>query len=342
MGACFKYSKFSRQNEFFTPPTTLPREFNMNDQKNEIGLSLIIPIYRNEENLESLIQSLKKLSQKVRDFEVVFVVDGSPDNCEKILAEQRAKMPFKSVLIVHSRNFGPYSAVRTGLKLASKGICGMISADLQEPLELILKFHQYLQNEDIDIAVGTRLSRNDGFFTDFTSKLFWVFYSSLINSEIPRGGVDVFALNSNAKHKLLEINENDSSLIAQLFWIGFNRIEVPYNRQKRKIGKSASSFRKRLNYMADSTLSFSSLPIKCIGFLGFLFLVFSTIYATYILYLSLYLEINPPGFASIVLIIMAGFSINLICLFVLGVYIWRTFKNTQNRPNAIVRKIYDN
>ena len=312
----------------------------MEKKDKKLGLSLIVAIYKNEENLDNLSFELERIATEIEDFEVVFVIDGSPDNCENILKNRRKDFSFSSKIVVHSRNFGSQAAVKTGLIYSSKEISAILSADLQEPTELILKFYRHLQSEDVFIAFGLRLSRDDGLIVNMTSKTYWKLYSLLINRDIPKGGVDIFAIKTTARNQLLEMSEKDSFLIAQLFWLGYARVEVPYNRQKRLIGKSQNTFKKRLNYMANSVFNFTALPINLITFLGLAFLIVSFVYSLQILYLALAKAIPVPGFATLVLIMLTGFGVNFICLSVLGAYIWRTFKNTQKRPDAIVKKIY--
>lgn len=311
----------------------------MTVNEKRFGLSLVVPIYRNEENLTDLITELHLLNSVIKNFEVVFVVDGSPDNCEKILKSEKNKFPFLTKIIVHSRNFGSYAAIRTGLSFTTNEISAVMSADLQEPPQLILDFYHSLQDKSVDIAVGIRASRDDGWFTDLTSKLFWASYCFLVNSEIPSGGVDIFAIKTAAKKKLLSMTEIDSSLIAQLFWLGYGRIEVPYKRRKRLIGKSGHTIKKRFEYMADSIFSFTALPIKFISIIGAFFLLTSTIYGGYIFYLALSSAIPVPGFATLILVLLTGFGLNLLCLGIIGVYVWRAFRNTQNRPQSIVKDV---
>ena len=231
----------------------------MEKKDKKLGLSLIVAIYKNEENLDNLSFELERIATEIEDFEVVFVIDGSPDNCENILKNRRKDFSFSSKIVVHSRNFGSQAAVKTGLIYSSKEISAILSADLQEPTELILKFYRHLQSEDVFIAFGLRLSRDDGLIVNMTSKTYWKLYSLLINRDIPKGGVDIFAIKTTARNQLLEMSEKDSFLIAQLFWLGYARVEVPYNRQKRLIGKSQNTFKKRLNYMANSVFNFTAL-----------------------------------------------------------------------------------
>ena len=95
--------------------------------------SLVIPVYRNEENISDLLQALAELARNIEAFEVVFVVDGSPDCSMSLLSERLPAMPFAWQLIELSRNFGSFAAIRQGLALARGEFIAVMAADLQEP-----------------------------------------------------------------------------------------------------------------------------------------------------------------------------------------------------------------
>ena len=198
--------------------------------------SLIIPIYRNAEFLPELLQVVEHISSQVEGaLETVFVIDGSPDNSEAWLAEHLPAFKGATQLIALSRNFGSFTAARIGLAAARGEHLAVMAADLQEPPELVIDFFKRLQAGG-DIAIGTRSMRDDP--GQASSTLFWKLYKALVQPEIPAGGVDVFAVSRRARDALLQLDEAHSSLIAQLFWIGFPREEVAYERRARKYGVS--------------------------------------------------------------------------------------------------------
>ena len=173
------------------------------------------------------------------DVEFIFVVDGSPDNSFAALANALPTAPFKSQLISHARNFGSFSAIRTGLRASRGSYCGVIAADLQEPPALLVEFLDRLVNAGADIVIGVREGRDDPALTRLSANLFWGFYRRFIVREIPAGGVDVFACNRRIRDELLALQEAHSSLIGLIFWLGFRRMEVPYKRRVSAHGKSA-------------------------------------------------------------------------------------------------------
>lgn len=302
--------------------------------------SLIIPVYKNELNIAPLLEAIRIMYKELsNDLEVIFVVDGSPDKSYEILKNNLAKESFSSKLVLLSRNFGSFSAIRTGLQVATGKYFAVMAADLQEPIELAIEFFRSLRNEKIDIAIGTRDGRNDPFFGQLASKLFWTFYKKFVVSDMPTGGIDVFGCNKIFRDNLLKLDESHSSLIAQIFWLGFRRKQVYYKRQERQLGVSAWTFRKKVNYMMDSIFSFTDLPIKILTRIGLIgIFVFGIL--GFITFISKLLGvITVEGYTATFL--MVGFfgALNLFGLGIIGSYAWRIYENTKSRPLSIILNI---
>lgn len=303
----------------------------------KIKYSIIIPVYKNAESIPLLIETLDKLNAQLSDnMEAVFVVDGSPDESFNLLKQASIDIGFPMQLIAHARNFGSFAAIRTGLESAQGDFFAMMAADLQEPPELMLDFFEYLESDQCDVAVGERIGREDGFFTNLSSKLFWGIYRKFVNSEIPEGGVDVFACNKEFREQLLRLKESRSSLVALVYWLGFRRKNVQYKRLLRLDGESSWSFSKKLEYMFDSIFSFTDLPIKVFTFLGFIGLFLSCLLGVFIFLARILGYIELPGYAPLMLAVLSLGSINLLGLGVVGNYAWRAYENSKSRPLAVV------
>jgi len=302
--------------------------------------SLVIPVYKNELNIPTLLEALKKMDTELsNDLEVVFVVDGSPDRSYEMLKERLTKELFSSKLVLLSRNFGSFPAIRAGLQVASGEFFAVMAADLQEPPELAIEFFKSLKNEFIDVAIGTRDGRNDPFLSQLASNLFWNFYKKYIVHEMPSGGIDVFGCNKTFRDQLLKLDESHSSLIAQIFWLGFRRKQVYYKRQERQLGVSAWTLKKKITYMMDSIFSFTDLPIKILTRLGAVGILFFGItgFITFVSKLMGFIVVQ--GYTAMFL--ATGFfgAINLFGLGIIGSYAWRTYENTKARPLSIVLSI---
>ncbi|WP_312837958.1 glycosyltransferase family 2 protein [Atlantibacter hermannii] len=303
----------------------------------EIKYSTVIPVYKNEESISRLITELNKISHKLGEgYEVVFVVDGSPDRSFEMLSEQLKTANFSSQLVLHSRNFGSFAAIRTGLIHAKGQYFGVMAADLQEPPALMLDFFKALEHEDADVVIGTRDSRADPLSSRLASTIFWGLYKRLVVHDMPDGGVDVFGCNINFRDELIKLNESRSSLVALIFWLGFKRKFISYSRLQRIEGKSSWTFRKKFDYMMDSIFAFTDYPIRLLTKIGLLGSIFSLFLGIIIFFANLLGFINVPGYTAIMLVVLFLGMLNLLGLGLVGTYAWRGYENTKQRPLSIV------
>ncbi len=299
--------------------------------------SVIIPVYKNEESISRLLQTLEEINANLENqLEVVFVVDGSPDQSYLLLKDALDKLSFPAQLLAHSRNFGSFPAIRSGLMAARGDFFGVMAADLQEPPELLIEFFKSLSADECDVTIGTRIGRNDPFFSRLASGLFWGIYRRLVMPEMPEGGVDVFGCNRLFREQLLKLEESRSSLIALIFWLGFRRKVVGYERQLRQEGKSAWTFRKKLDYMMDSIFAFTDYPIRLLMRIGSISSVLSILLGIIILFAKLSGTIDVPGYAATMLVILFLGALNLFGLGLVGTYAWRAYENTKQRPLSII------
>ena len=309
----------------------------MASRSNTIRRSIVIPVYKNEANIAALLSAMDKLIASFDSrTEVVFVIDGSPDKSYELLRARLPSFPHPTQLIRHSRNFGSFQAVRTGMAAARGDYIAVVAADLQEPTELVARFFGILTADDADVTFGVREHRDDAWHSRLFSAAFWGFYRRFVDRNMPAGGVDCFACNRAVSEALLSIEESNSSLVAQLFWLGFRRQFVGYVRQKREAGKSAWTFGKRLRYMLDSIISFTDLPIMAIIWVGFLTFLGAGIYSIMLLRAWLYHEIAVPGYTATILTVILLGSLILFTQGLIGLYVWRAYENTKRRPLSLV------
>lgn len=299
--------------------------------------SLVIPVYKNSGTIKLLFSEISQLPTSVKeDLEVVFVNDASPDDAAFKIRQESIQASFGIKLLHHSRNFGAFNAIKTGIAHSTGEFIAVMAADLQEPISLIEEFFQILESGQADLVFGERVNRDDPFFSKAMSSIYWLAYSKLISDQVPSGGVDVFAISKTFKRHLLNLNEARTSLIAQLFWLGFERTSVQYARRKRIDGKSAWTFSKKLDYMLDSIFAFTDLPIRLLLSTGFFGLALSLILGAYVLVGKINGSITSPGFAATLITILFFGSINIFGLGLVGSYSWRGYENSKLRPNALV------
>lgn len=300
-------------------------------------LSLVIPVYRNEESIRDLVLAVENIGRRLDgDFEAVFVVDGSPDRSLERLRESLPAAGFRSQVISLSRNFGSFAAIRAGLAAGNGDVFAVMAADLQEPPELVVSFSEALGDDRYDVAVGCRDARADPLRDRLLSTAFWGLYRAVVQREVPRGGVDVFGCTRRFRDEILALGESNSTLVGLIFWLGFRRAEVLYQRLPRQHGRSAWSFRRKFRYLLDSCFAFSDLPIRLLSFAGILGMALSLVFALVVLVGRMTRRIAVPGYTATVLTVMFFGGLNSLGIGLLGEYLWRTFENTKGRPGYVV------
>mgnify|MGYP003477249652 CR=1 FL=1 len=177
--------------------------------------SIVIPVYGNEENIPSLIARLSELMAA--------------------LAAALPEAKFRSQLLQHSRNFGSFAAIRTGLAAAKGKSIGVMAADLQEPAQLMVEFQRVVATGAVDVAVGRRVARNDPAPSSMGSRAFWGLYRRTIARDMPPGGVDVFGCSRAVAQELVQLSAHPTFINGQLeprhidlrpFVLAGERIEV--------------------------------------------------------------------------------------------------------------------
>ncbi|WP_246169165.1 glycosyltransferase family 2 protein [Actinotalea subterranea] len=306
----------------------------------EIRYSVVIPVYGNEATLQAVIERLSEVASRLDGpMEAVFVVDGSPDASLLVLRRLLPGAALPSQLVVHSRNFGSFPAIRTGLSVARGEYIGVMAADLQEPPELMEQFFAELASGGADVAVGRRMSRADPGMSSFASRTFWWMYRKVINPAIPRGGVDVFGCTREVATELLRLDEAHSSLVGLLYWVGYRRAEVPYERAARTEGRSGWTFHKRVRYLLDSVFSFTDIPISLLSTVGLVGGLLTTVAAIVVFAGWATGRIENPGYTPLMLVMLFSTFTLLSGLGIVGSYVWRTFENSKSRPVAIAMSV---
>lgn len=267
----------------------------------------IIPVDKNAESIPRLLQALSEINGDLNNkMEAVFVVDGSPNASFALMQKALPDLPFAAQLFAHSRNFGSFTAIRTGQMAASGEYFGVMAADLQEP-ELLISFFQILANDECDAAIGKRHARKDPLFSRLASSMFWGLYRKLVMHDMSKGGVDIFGSNNAFKEQRLKLEESRSSLIALIFWLGFRRKFVDYDRQVRQERKSAWTYKKKLVYMMDSVFAFTDYPIRLLSKMGAIGSMISAVIGLLVIIARIHGTIAVPGYpATMVVVLLLG------------------------------------
>lgn len=303
-------------------------------------LTVVVPVFKNAASVPRLCEQLAavELPSGIR-CRAVFVVDGSPDRSAEILESCLESWDLPATLVILSRNFGSFAAIRAGLEHAEGDYFAVIAADLQEPPTLIPAFAERLCAGDVDLVLGRREGRADPLSSRITAFVFWRLYRRWVQPSMPLGGVDVFGCNAAVRSTILELEEANSSLVGQLLWVGYRRTTVGYERLPRSEGKSAWTLAKKLRYLADSVFSFTDLPIRfllLVGLLGSLVVSGAALVVTATWWLN---GTDVPGYTPVMLaVLLVGFVL-ILGLGIVGSYIWRAYENTKRRPLTITQSV---
>jgi polyisoprenyl-phosphate glycosyltransferase len=301
--------------------------------------TVVVPIYRNETTLSALLLQIADLDQQRSDLlEVVFVIDGSPDNSYALLKQRLPEMRFPSQIVSLSRNFGSFAAIRAGLTAARGEFIAILAADLQQPVSSVGQFFDALER-GADIVVGQRSSRHDPWFSRVAATTFWKLYRRFVQPQMPPGGADSFACRRHVRDVLVALPEATSALVGLLFWVGFRRELVTYPRAARGSGKSGWTLERKLRYAFDTAFAFSDLPITTMVVTGAVGISGSVVGIVAVLIGWMLGAVDVRGYTPLMLALLLSFSTTLLALGIVGGYVWRIFENTKGRPIPLVHSV---
>jgi len=303
-------------------------------------LSLVIPIYNEEKLIDELVRRIVAAIESVTgDYEIIFVDDGSADKSLDELLRHRERNSKIKILSL-SKNFGHQAAYTAGLEHASGNIIGMLDGDLQDPPELIPQMFRKITEEDFDIVSGKRTGRRGHMGRNLSAVLFHLIFRNIGDIKNIENYGNYSLMKRIAVNALLAMKEKVRYLPGLRTFIGFKQGSVEYVRDDRFKGKPKMTIRKLFSLASDAIFSFSRFPIifcLILGTIGTLVFMAAGIYVI----IAKISGFAVPGWSSTLLSIYFLGSIQLVFLGILGEYVFRNYKESQNRPLYFVRKFYD-
>lgn len=303
-------------------------------------ISLVVPMYFEEEVADECYKRLTKVMSTVEeyDYELVFVNDGSTDKTLSIL-EEIAQKDKKVKVLSFARNFGHQVAVSCGIDYAQGDALVIIDADLQDPPELIPDMIK-LWEQGYEVVYGKRKKRKgETVFKLATAKIFYKVLDNLSEVHIPRDTGDFRLIDKKVADVLRNLSEHNRFLRGLVAWSGFRQIPLEYERDERFAGETKYPLKKMIKFATDGIISFSAKPLKLITSLG----IFSVMIAFAIMLYALIAFIVPgistqPGWTSLMITVTFIGGVQLISVGVLGEYIARMYDESKNRPLYILDK----
>ncbi|MEK7100451.1 MAG: glycosyltransferase family 2 protein [Patescibacteria group bacterium] len=300
----------------------------------KVKISVVVPIYNEEGNIEILYSKLKQTLQKIdNNFEIIFINDGSIDN-SYVLLKKIARGDKKVKLISFSRNFGHMSAINAGLENSTGERVVVMDADMQDPPFVIEKMYKK-SLEGFDVVYGIKKKRKESFIRVYMMKVFYRLLGKISNVKIPLDA-GTFSLISRKVvdhiNKLPERNKYFSGLRA---WAGYNQTGVTYERAKRYKGKEAS-YARLFKLAMDQIVSFSFVPLKLASILGFIFSAVAFLMIIVLFVLKFFVNLGIVGWTSTITTILLIGGVQLITLGIIGEYLARIYDEVKHRPEYIV------
>jgi dolichol-phosphate mannosyltransferase len=309
------------------------------------AFSLIVPCYREELALPLLFQEVLPALDRATggDFEIILVDDGSPDATYAIIVAQHQLDPRVKGLQL-SRNFGHQPALACGLAFAQGNVIGIIDADLQDPVDVLIRLYEAVHDGTCDVCYGVRRKRDAPFHLKFFYWLFYLGINLFSDHPWPRNAGDFSAFNRRVLDCLVAMPENLRMIRGLRAWVGFRQSSIPYDRPRRRAGVSSYHLISLTRLALSAFIGFTHLPLQLANYVGLTMSVVTMGMGALLLgklfapkawtgMLSL-----DPGLTVVLLCFSLVASMMFLCLGIMGEYISVILWEVKRRPTAIVRQ----
>jgi dolichol-phosphate mannosyltransferase len=299
-------------------------------------ISITIPSYNEEENLPVLYERLKHVAEALEHtFEFIFVDDGSSDGSFQFL-EDLARKDSRVKVIKFSRNFGSHAACLAGLAKATGDACTFLSADLQDPPEMIaMLISEWAKGYEVVFGIREWGKESSRLF----QKIYYKAVRRFALRNMPETGTDVFLIDRKVVDTVVSIREKNTSIFGLILWSGFKQTIVQYRKGMRQKGISKWTLGKKIKLFIDTFVSFSYIPLRLISVVGIMLAFMGFLYAFFIVFNRLFFSVPVEGWASLMVVLLVVSGTQLVFLGVLGEYLWRNFDETRKRPAFIIDRM---
>ncbi len=300
-----------------------------------VFISCIVPVYNEQANVDAFFPELAAcLHGLAHQFEIIVVDDGSRDATVQKLLQLPSEFNIK--LLGFSRNFGKETALTAGLEHCSGDVAILMDADFQHPIETLPMFLEKW-GEGYEMVYGVRKNRdNESRIKRGFAHLFYWLMAKMTKIEIPNNAGDFRLLDRKVVNAINSFKERIRFMKGLYAWVGFKKIAVPFEVRERVAGKSSWGFVKLTELAITGITTFSDIPLRVWGFVGFIVSLISLIYAIYFVTDTLIYGTDLPGFPSIIVAVMFLGGIQLLSIGILGEYIARIFTEVKQRPKYII------
>ena len=304
-------------------------------------LSLVVPCYNEEETVnlfqEAVIQAFDGCGY---DYEIIFVNDGSRDNTLFQLKKIHAAQACPVKVVSFSRNFGKESAIYAGMQQAVGEYVSLIDADLQQRPEIVRDMVQMLEeNREYDVVAAYQDRRGESRVLSFFKKNFYKTINRLSNVKLHPDASDFRTFRRCVAQNIIDLAEYHWFSKGIFAWVGSETCFIPYTACERVAGTTKWSFRKLFNYAIDGIIGYSTAPLRMATYAGGISALAAVLYLLWVIIEKLCFGIDIPGYATVIVLILALGAMQLICIGIIGEYVGLTFEQSKERPIYIAKEI---
>jgi dolichol-phosphate mannosyltransferase len=304
-------------------------------------MSIVVPVFQNEDTIAQACRAISAVLDPHADavrYSFVLVDDGSTDRSAEIIGALQKERPDRVTLVRFTRNFGQISALLAGYRHADGDCVVSISADMQDPAELIWPmFLAWADGHKLVAAV--RAARNDGFLRDTVSNLCWEMLRRFALPSIPKGSFDFFLMDRQLCQYFVLEPEQHIFLQGRLLFYGYKPFLIPYERRRREMGRSQTSFGRRVKYFIDGFSAYSFLPLRVMSILGIALFLVALFGAGVISWAVLAHGSRVEGWASLMDVVLLLGGLQMLSLGIIGEYLWRNVEETRRRPHYVIESV---
>ncbi|HSI62059.1 MAG TPA: glycosyltransferase family 2 protein [Candidatus Saccharimonadia bacterium] len=305
-------------------------------------LTVVVPVFNEEQALPLAREQLNTLLRSFgRTFEVLVTDNGSTDGTEKIMQDISRQDPqWKYVRL--SRNFGYQNSITAGMTLARGQAIVVIDVDLQDPPEMIADFLKHW-DEGYEIVYGVR-SRRTGEPAWRIAVTMWAMRAIrwLSDHPMPAHSGDFRLISRRVRDAFIQLPESNRYVRGMIHWLGFKQLGIPYVRRGRQFGQEGrlvggTGFIAGLvSVMANAVFGFSLKPLRLFSAFGLIVLAFTMCLVPVQIVLLLMGKPAPPGFMTLLFLLLLNLSVISLSAGLLGEYLGRTYAEVKRRPLWLV------
>lgn len=295
-------------------------------------ISIVIPVYNEEENLPELIGRLQKFIKLFSSysFEVIFVENGSNDRSYSIL-KQSAHLDKRVKILQLSKNFGGEGGIEAGIHYAKGDALVIMMADLQEPISLIKDFIIKWE-QGYEIVYGIVKKRTATFFRNIFSIIFYKLINLLTGNMFPENASDFKLIDKKVYETINKMPEQNKYLRGVIIWTGFKQIGIPFDREKRFAGESKADLKTVIDIALNAIFSFSYVPLRIMSIFGIIITISSFVLMFFYVYLFIVHGRSTPGIMTIIMVLLFLFGILFLFMGIISEFLARIYNEAKKRP----------